>query len=139
MWTKVKEISHSSSSCRFIYTDKIDYIDLIHFEKYRNDYVYSLLYVGIEGKKYVSLENLFTVPQKGFCTLVDSSEERDGFYLCDDSVIIAAICRFIFSFYNTPSPRMPEVGYSLPLLSRELSRKFLAWHQIPHPVGEKTD
>ena len=139
MWIKEKPISRYSQKCyQFLYPNNIDYVNLIHFEGYNDDHIYSLFYIGIDGKKYVSLENLSTVPRKGFCSLVDPSQERGGLYLCDDSVIIAAICRFIFSRYNAISAKKPKPGGSLLLLPRDLSRKFLAWHQIPHPVGEET-
>ena len=134
MWIKEKPLYHHSEKYKFIYPNKIDYINLIHYEHARGKI--SLFYIGIDGKKYVSLQDLYETPPRGYCVLVDPSEERSGYYLCDDSVIIAAICRFLFVDDHKCEYHKP--GYSLPLLSRELSRKFLAWHQIPHPVGEET-
>lgn len=86
--------------------------------------------VRIDGEDYTSAQKLNFPVVTGFCFL----EARDGkTFFCDDSIIIAAFCRFLFTHAYSKSGVWPNRGEYLPLLNREESRKYLNWHNIPHP------
>ena len=86
--------------------------------------------VRIDGEDFTSTQKLNFPVGTGFCLL----DSRDGkTFFCDDSIIIAAFCRFLFTHAYSLSGIWPNRGEYLPLLSREESRKYLTWHNIPHP------
>ena len=92
-------------------------------------------HVRIDGKNYEILEDISRIACNGICTLreIDTTERK--VYYCDDSVIIAAICRFgnIYLCHMFGSSACPKEQVALPVLSRIDSRKYLKWHLIPHP------
>ena len=84
----------------------------------------------IDGVEYVSGQKLNFPAGTGLCFL----EAPDGkTYWCDDSIIIAALTRFWLTYFIKLDDKWPEPRFELPLLSRKDSRKYLQWHQIPHP------
>ena len=86
--------------------------------------------IGIDGVEYISCQKLNFPVATGVCFLKSPDGEN---YWCDDSIIIAALSRFLFTYEFKLDWKWPERGFELPLLSREESRKYLQWHQIPHP------
>lgn len=86
--------------------------------------------IGIDGAEYISGQKLQFSAGTGICFLRSPDGNE---YLCDDSIIIAALCRFLYTYQFKRDGKWPERGFELPLLSRQESRKYLQWHQIPHP------
>lgn len=92
-------------------------------------------HVRIDGTTYEVLEDIREIVRNGTCRLRGIDTPNRNVYYCDDSVIIAAICRFGNTYFHhmiTPSP-CPKEQVALPVLSRIDSRKYLKWHLIPHP------
>ena len=125
MWLKEKIIKGQRRT--MLRPEKVEYIRIreIHGGQGEGSY----FGVGIDGVEYVSGQKLNFPAGTGMCTLEAPDGQR---YWCDDSIIIAALCRYwLTGIIRWKWPE--ERGYELPLLSRADSRKYLQWHSIPHP------
>lgn len=126
MWLKEKIIKGQRRI--LLRPEKVEYIRLVEYGRGQGDGTYFL--IGIDGVEYRSCQKLNFPVETGICVL-RAPDGKD--YWCDDSIIIAAFSRFLYTYEFTLDGKWPEPGFTLPLLSREESRKYLQWHQIPHP------
>lgn len=125
MWLKEKIIN--GKRCVFLRPEKVEYIRIVDYPMGQGDG--AMFTIGIDGVEYISCQKLNVPPYCGLCFL--DSPQHEHFY-CDDSIIIAALCRFFFTYQFSKLP-WPERDTKLPLLPRDLSRTYLKWHLIPHP------
>lgn len=125
MWLKEKIINGQRRI--LLRPENVEYIRILEIHGGQGEGSYFA--VGIDGVEYVSGQKLNFPAVTGMCKLQEPSGQE---YWCDDSIIVAALCRYWIT--GTIRWKWPEErGYELPLLSREDSRKYLQWHQIPHP------
>ena len=126
MWLKKKIINGQRRT--LLRPEKVEYIRVRELHGGQGEGSY--FSVGIDGVEYVSGQKLNFPAGTGLCFL----EAPDGkTYWCDDSIIIAALTRFWLTYFIKLDDKWPEPRFELPLLSRKDSRKYLQWHQIPHP------
>ena len=126
MWLKEKIIKGTLRT--LLRPEKVEYIRVI--DSHAGQGEGSSFAVGIDGVEYVTCQKMNFPAGTGLCFL-RSPEGRE--YWCDDSIIIAALSRFWITYFIKPSGTFPDRGFELPLLSRQDSRKYLKWHEIPHP------
>ncbi len=126
MWLKEKIINGQRRI--MLRPEKVEYIRLMDLPLGQGDGC--CFAVGIDGVEYISCQKLNFPAVTGICFLKSPEDEN---YWCDDSIIIAALCRFLYTYKFKLSGKWPERGFELPLLTRDISRKYLQWHQIPHP------
>lgn len=121
---------------KFICPDKVEYIKHIDFSYGQGDA--DSFEIGIDGDVYICRQRLSVAPRDGYCHLRKKAKDRndktrhDDRYYCDDPVLIAALARY-FNTYNWGGKKSPEIGFLLPLLSREESQQYINWHLIPQP------
>ena len=126
MWLKEKILKGQRRI--LLRPETVEYIRLVEYARGQGDGTY--LAIGIDGVEYASIQKLNFPVGTGICFLQTPDGKE---YWCDDSIIIAALSRFLFTYFFALDGKWPEPGIKLPLLSREESRKYLQWHQIPHP------
>ena len=126
MWLKEKRINGNLRI--LLRPEKVEYIRLLDLPLGQGDG--ARFAIGIDGAEYISCQKLNFPAVTGMCTLEATDGQK---YWCDDSIIIAALCRFWFTYYVKLGEKWPARGFELSLLSREDSRKYLQWHLIPHP------
>ena len=126
MWIKEKNIKGKRRI--LLRPEKVNFIRLMDLPLGQGDGC--RFAIGINGVEYISCQKLNFPVATGICFLKSPAGEN---YWCDDSIIIAALSRFLFTYEFKLDGKWPERGFELPLLSREESRKYLQWHQIPHP------
>ena len=126
MWLKEKRINGKLRV--MLRPEKVEYIRIKELHGGQGEGSYFA--VGIDGVEYTSGQKLNFPAGTGICFLKSPDGKE---YWCDDSIIIAAFCRFLYTYCFKRDGKWPERGFELPLLSREESRKYLQWHLIPHP------
>ena len=126
MWLKEKIINGMRRV--LLRPEKVEYIRILEYPCGQG--TGGCFAVGVDGVEYTSRQKLHFPAGTGICFLMSPDDKE---YWCDDSVIIAALCRFLYTYNFKINYEWPERGSELPLLSRHESRKYLRWHQIPHP------